>query len=286
MKKLKKALLLGLTLAMSATLFAACGGKGDNGNAGLGDNITGEQLSDKAAFLQALEDTGAATNATVQIAMKSEERMGEYFEKEEGNSTVKLADGKIYEYSSYKDAWKYPPDWVVDMDLPEEGEESFTEETYYAAVDGVVTRYEKVEGEWLSYTYYEPIEMTVEYVIDYYVELGLGFVAERYDGFTYNNGVYTFTMSEEDEGTDSAELKFVDGKLAYGKIFGYDENRANGQDQVGSYSYEIAFTITYGNATVVLPGEEPDDGDNSSQGGSAGGSQGGNTGGGNDTMKT
>ena len=276
MKKLKKVLLLGLTFAMSATLFAACGGKGGDGGSGLGGNITGEQLSDKAAFLQALEDTGADTNATVQLAMKSEEKMGEYFEKEEGNGTVQVADGKIYEYLTIKESWNVPPD--EELDTPK-GEKTENKEGYYVAVDGDMARFEKVEGQWTpEFSYeYSYVETTVAYVLRDYAEIDLEFVAERCDGFVYANGAYTF-MTSEDFGTDSLELKFTNGKLAYGKMFGNYEREYDGQKM--SYNYEIVFTVTYGKTTIALPweeDEEPEDGNSSELGGS---SEGGEVGGG------
>ena len=73
MKKLKKVLLLGLTLAMSATLFAACGDGGDNADTEIkieydfdktyGNDIVGEQVS-ADEMTAAINKTLAATNFT------------------------------------------------------------------------------------------------------------------------------------------------------------------------------------------------------------------------------
>ena len=267
MKKLKKVLLLGLTLAMSATLFAACGGKGGDGGDDLGGgNIQGEQFADAEAWVQALEDTAAANNATISMKIKGEERMGEFFEKGEYVITAKVAEDKVYVYEKTDASWYYEEDGVVDRD-----EEHDEDQTYFAMVDGVATKYFKeLEQDWQISEWHESdFSATVGFVLDWYAEFNLTYVSDMYEQFTNNNGTYSCTLGDEGD-QSTAKLKFVDGQLAWGKI---SENTTYRNGATGVW--EVVFAITYGGAEIgALPGQEPDGGE-SSESGSAGGEVGG-----------
>ena len=272
MKMFKKATLLVLALGTVGAL-AACGGKGGGNDDLGGGNIQGEQLMDAAAWTQSLSDTAAATNATISMRIKGEERMGEFFEKGESVITAKVAEDKVYVYEKNDASWYFEEDGVVDRD-----EEHDEDQTYLAMVDGVATEYFKeLEQDWqISEWRNEEFSATVGFVLDWYADFNPTYVSGMYDAFENNNGTYTCTRKadgEDEEHSSTAQLKFVDGQIAWGKITESSTVSYDGQTATGTW--EVVFAITYGDTTIgALPGqeEEPDvGGDSSAAGGEIGG---------------
>lgn len=260
MKKSKKNLLLLLSLSMSATLFAACGfgGDKDDSSSSAGGNVQGEQLANEAAWAQALSGSAAATNATVEMTMKMEDRAGDMFEKYDGTQSVKVADGKFYGIEAFDASWRFEEDGVLDEDS-----EHDEDQTYIATVDGVTTVYFKELGnDWQVYPYEEEgrgaFSATVGFILDYCAEFNLDRVGTMYQDFTYNGGAYTFSKTE-DGFENTAELKFENGRLVWGKISENGSFSFEGQNATSTY--EVSFSISYGGTTIgALPGqeEEPD----------------------------
>ena len=263
MKTMKKVLLLVTSLCFTGAL-AACGGgnKGNNDGGNGGGNISGETVANKAAWTQALTDSALATNATVSMTIKGEDRMGEFYEKGESSVTAKVANGKVYVYEKTDASWYFEEDGVVERD-----EEHDEDQTYLATIDGVTMEYFKeLEQDWqISEWYQEDFSATLGFVLDWQADFSLTDVSEMYDQFVNNNGTYSCTL-EMEEDTSTAQIKFVDGKVAWGKI-----TMAGTYEGGATSTWEMSFTITYGNTTIgALPGqeEEPDSG-NSSGGGSS-----------------
>ena len=263
MKTMKKVLLLVTSLCFTGAL-AACGGgnKGNNDGGNGGGNISGETVANKAAWTQALTDSALATNATVSMTIKGEDRMGEFYEKGESSVTAKIANGKVYVYEKTDASWYFEEDGIVERD-----EEHDEDQTYLATIDGVTMEYFKeLEQDWqISEWYQEDFSATLGFVLDWQADFSLTDVSEMYDQFVNNNGTYSCTL-EMEEDTSTAQIKFVDGKVAWGKI-----TMAGTYEDGATSTWEMSFTITYGNTTIgALPGqeEEPDSG-NSSGGGSS-----------------
>ena len=139
MKTMKKVLLLVTSLCFTGAL-AACGGgnKGNNDGGNGGGNISGETVANKTAWTQALTDSALATNATVSMTIKGEDRMGEFYEKGESSVTAKIANGKVYVYEKTDASWYFEEDGVVERD-----EEHDEDQTYLATIDGVTMEYFK-----------------------------------------------------------------------------------------------------------------------------------------------
>ncbi|MBO5027111.1 MAG: hypothetical protein J6C79_01150 [Clostridia bacterium] len=260
---MKKVLLLVTSLCFTGAL-AACGGgnKGNNDGGNGGGNISGETVANKAAWTQALTDSALATNATVSMTIKGEDRMGEFYEKGESSVTAKIANGKVYVYEKTDASWYFEEDGIVERD-----EEHDEDQTYLATIDGVTMEYFKeLEQDWqISEWYQEDFSATLGFVLDWQADFSLTDVSEMYDQFVNNNGTYSCTL-EMEEDTSTAQIKFVDGKVAWGKI-----TMAGTYEDGATSTWEMSFTITYGNTTIgALPGqeEEPDSG-NSSGGGSS-----------------
>lgn len=263
MKTMKKVLLLITSLCFTGAL-AACGGgnKGNNDGGNGGGNISGETVANKAAWTQALTDSALATNATVSMTIKGEDRMGEFYEKGESSVTAKIANGKVYVYEKTDASWYFEEDGVV-----ERNEEHDEDQTYLATIDGVTMEYFKeLEQDWqISEWYQEDFSATLGFVLDWQADFNFTHISEMYDQFVNNNGTYSCTL-EMEEDTSTAQIKFVDGKVAWGKI-----TMAGTYEDGATSTWEASFTITYGNTTIgALPGqeEEPDSG-NSSGGGSS-----------------
>ena len=263
MKTMKKVLLLVTSLCFTGALVACGGGnKGNNDGGNGGGNISGETVANKAAWTQALTDSALATNATVSMTIKGEDRMGEFYEKGESSVTAKIANGKVYVYEKTDASWYFEEDGIVERD-----EEHDEDQTYLATIDGVTMEYFKeLEQDWqISEWYQEDFSATLGFVLDWQADFSLTDVSEMYDQFVNNNGTYSCTL-EMEEDTSTAQIKFVDGKVAWGKI-----TMAGTYEDGATSTWEMSFTITYGNTTIgALPGqeEEPDSG-NSSGGGSS-----------------
>ena len=263
MKTMKKVLLLVTSLCFTGALVACGGGnKGNNDGGNGGGNISGETVANKAAWTQALTDSALATNATVSMTIKGEDRMGEFYEKGESSVTAKIANGKVYVYEKTDASWYFEEDGIVERD-----EEHDEDQTYLATIDGVTMEYFKeLEQDWqISEWYQEDFSATLGFVLDWQADFSLTDVSEMYELFTNDNGTYSCTL-EMEEDISTAQIKFVDGKVAWGKI-----TMAGTYEGGATSTWEASFTITYGNTTIgALPGQEekPDSG-NSSGGGSS-----------------
>ncbi len=260
MKKVKKALLLGLTVAMSATLFAACGGKGGDGG------VKGEILADESAWVQALTDTVEATNATISGTVKGEGRMGEFYYKRSGTILSKVASGRVYTLL----------DFTYDSNMEEMFAPQQKVEYYHGVVDGVVQEWSKEgDGEWEQETRApEEFTGTIGFALMQFAEFPLEYLYNAYLNFENVGDTYVWEVSGE-SGSQTVEFKFSDGKLYSYAIKVLSTREEEGEAY--TTSSEMTFTITYGNTSVgALPGQEdePDDG-NSSNSGSQGGSAGG-----------
>ena len=259
MKHTKKGLLLAVAFAMSMTLFAACGGTGDNSGSGdNGGNVQGEQLADAMAWAQAWNDSVSSTNATATFSFTIEDRQGALFEKEEANGTYKVADSKLYGLMTGRESWNNG-----DGDV---GDEPHVEEWYVGAVNGAWYEWEKDidTNEWLQEDFYVTEGMPAEsyttvYGILYELELPFEQFYTEYESFTYTDGVYVLTMTAGSF-TRTASLKFAGGKLVSYEMI------VLGSDGEYTSSGKMQVVFTYGNTTIgALPGQEGVEGDDSSE---------------------
>ncbi|MBE5747450.1 MAG: hypothetical protein E7352_04690 [Clostridiales bacterium] len=249
MKKTKKGLLLALTLAMSTTLFVACGGnEGGNSN----DNGTsvpdagaskGEQIT-QLEWATAVANTFVADNVTVNAVytVEMKEDGVSWGGKMEG--VLKLADGVQYtkmfitetengaSESWTEESYVYEEDgtcyeWYKDsIDTPDWVQNEYKEDDYSATLFGVIFNDMLDEDAELLISLYEELEFNEE-TGEYSV-----FVEDEYDPYTMKFKVvddlfYTFTIRfESDEtqgevGFSEKKYVFVDyGKTSIGKLPG------------------------------------------------------------------
>ena len=283
MKKLKKVLLLGLTLAMSATLFAACGDKGgdkggDGGNGGVpGEDVKGEAAATQEDWNAAWEATLFATNFTMDF-VKTYSEVGEgshdWCEVEE-EGFIKIADGKQWSKYDYSEVWDYSA-----YEPDDQGEETGVWEEYYGTIDGVSYNWYYEENQWHQSSAWNDDFAT-----------GAGVIEEMFEEFDYewlyrvatydsSKGAYTYSWEEteyDEVFNNTIEIKIKDGKIVAGKKIMHCDDQSEGYeiDEV------VVCSITYGNTEIgKLPGEEgfgeeEEDGNSSELGGSAGGEVGG-----------
>ena len=286
MKKLKKVLLLGLTFAMSATLFAACGGKGgDGGNGGVpGEDVKGEAAATQEDWNAAWEATLLATNFTMDF-VKTYSEVGEgshdWCEVEE-EGFIKIADGKQWSKYDYSEVWDYSA-----YEPDDQGEETGVWEEYYGTIDGVSYKWYYEENQWHQSSAWNDNFAT-----------GAGVIEEMFEEFDYewlygvatydsSKGAYTYSWEEtkyDEVFNNTIEIKIKDGKIVAGKKIMHCDDQGEGYeiDEV------VVCSITYGNTEIgKLPGEEgfgeeEEDGNSSELGGS---SEGGEIGGADSEIK-
>ena len=263
MSKIKKVLVLALSLALSATAFSGCGILStdfDDGtyDGGMTDNwwetvgkpgasIVGEEVTQEE-WSAAIEASLAATN--VKVRLVAEEGTSENGTPMGATYTgdINIANGKISE--------EYVDTVILD------GDEKSTEvKEYYFAENGVYYHlsWDSRDGEWTKEpaTYEDGVTSAADCCGAYFLKSPLGSFSLYYSMFTYNKNKGAYEYEASMGGNSSCmEIKIKDGKVvAYTAT---SSNNSNGE----TYSNTTSMTITYGNATVTIPDVQIGGGDN------------------------
>ncbi len=274
MSKIKKVLVLALSVALSATAFSGCGILStdfDDGtyDGGMTDNwwetvgkpgasIVGEEVTQEE-WSAAIAASLAATNVKVKVSAEMEGNMEGMSVEGTYSQEINIADGKISEESSETETLNGERETREDKD-------------YYFAENGIYYHlsWDSRDGEWTKEpaTYEDGVTSAADCCGAYILGEGLEGMAFAYSMFEYNKstGAYEYEMSAYGN-TSTIEVKVKGGKIA-----AYTHSTKN-----DDFEETSGMTITYGNASVTIPDDYLGGNGGGSSNSGSGSSNGGNS---------
>lgn len=232
-----------LAVGMVGSLgLTACGGKKGG--------VKGEKLTDKAAWVQALEDTASTINATIRFEISQEAHLNELSMTEAGSGVLKIADGKAYRFLEGRSTGCYEDEGkIIPVDEP------ITIEEYIVEQDGVMVEWTKQNDEEWEIEIDCGVNAILGDVTEYYFNIPfIQRFMSMYSQFEFNDGIYTYIM-EMDKASAWVQLKYVDGRL-YSCDYEYTYRTIEEEGELVRTDC-VYFVISYGNATIgELPWEE------------------------------